>query len=293
MITAQRAMRGARGYLRAALFLTVAVTPLLAQPPPPVMGPPNSPAAEAFDPTGYWVALISGDWRYRMIVPGRGAYRDVPLNKNAKAFADAWNPSAEEVAGKQCEAYGAPALMRQPTRLHIHWQDANTLQVDTDNGMQTRLLHFMQTAGPARPEQPGVLPPEPERAATAAPNDAAAIQASWQGYSLASWDLWQAPIAAFRGPFDTVDNKPHGSLRVSTDHLLPGLLRKNGVPYSARTTLKEYWQVHREAQGVTWMTIASTVDDPVYLQTPYIYDVMFKQEPDGSKWDPTPCSLRE
>jgi hypothetical protein len=40
------------------------------------------------------------------------------------------------------------------------------------------------------------------------------------------------------------------------------------------------------------MTIATTVDDPVYLQTPYVYDVMFRQEADGSKWDPTPCSLR-
>ena len=45
-------------------------------------------------------------------------------------------------AGDQCKAYGAPGLMRLPTRLHITWQDDTTLKVETDTGTQTRLLHF-------------------------------------------------------------------------------------------------------------------------------------------------------
>ena len=32
--------------------------------------------------------------------------------------------------------------MRLPGRLHITWQDANTLRIDTDAGTQTRLFRF-------------------------------------------------------------------------------------------------------------------------------------------------------
>jgi hypothetical protein len=34
------------------------------------------------------------------------------------------------------------------------------------------------------------------------------------------------------------------------------------------------------------------IEDPVYLQTPWITALHFKKEPDGSKWDPTPCDAR-
>ena len=33
-------------------------------------------------------------------------------------------------------------LMRGPTRLHITWQDDNTLKIESDYGTQTRLLRF-------------------------------------------------------------------------------------------------------------------------------------------------------
>ena len=54
-----------------------------------------------------------------------------------------------EAAGDQCKAYGAPGLMRLPTRLHITWQDDTTLKVETDTGTQTRLLHFGDWKPPA------------------------------------------------------------------------------------------------------------------------------------------------
>jgi type IV pilus assembly protein PilB len=34
----------------------------------------------------------------------------------------------------------------------------------------------------------------------------------------------------------------------------------------------------------------TTVEDPVYLNGPYIVSPHFKKEPDGSRWDPAPCS---
>jgi hypothetical protein len=221
-----------------------------------------------YDLSGYWTSVITQNWQYRMVVPGPGEYADIPINAKAKQLADAFRAAVDTAAGKQCEAYGAAVIMRLPEHLHIHWQDADVLRVDTDAGMQTRLLRFRAAAAGAAPE------------------------ASWQGWSAAKWVLDAGGAAA--GPAAGAANAPHvhyGSLQVLTDHLLPGLLRKNGVPYSAATRLTEWWDLRVEPEGDQWLTITSTVEDPQYLQAPLIYDSIFQKEPDGSKWAPAPCSL--
>ena len=58
-----------------------------------------------------------------------------------------WDPAKDEAEGNPCKAYGAPGIMRQPTHLHITWQDENTLKMEADYGTQTRLLHFGPAAG--------------------------------------------------------------------------------------------------------------------------------------------------
>jgi hypothetical protein len=238
---------------------------------------PTAQAQASFDATGYWVSLITQNWRFRMLVPGKGEYADVPINLKAKALADAWNASADEAAGKQCEAYGAAVIMRTPERLHITWSDPNTLQVETDAGMQTRLLHF-------------VTPP-PAAADAGAPLAAPQTNAprSWQGQSVARWLPAGAGGAAGAAP---AANAPHhGSLEVVTNDMLAGLLRKNGIPYSENARMTEYWDLHALSTQ-QWISISVRVVDPVYLQIPYIYDSIFQKEPDGSKWAPSACTLR-
>ena len=113
-------------------------------------GPPPPPKAAApIDLTGYWVALVTEDWRWRMVTPPKGDYASVPLNPEGRKVADTWDPAKDESAGNQCKAYGAAALLRVPTRLHIQWDDDNTLRIDTDAGTQTRLLHFGKVQPPA------------------------------------------------------------------------------------------------------------------------------------------------
>jgi hypothetical protein len=46
------------------------------------------------------------------------------------------------------------------------------------------------------------------------------------------------------------------------------------------------------AQWEEWLIVTSVVHDPEYLQIDWITDVNFLPEPDGSKWDPQPCSAR-
>jgi len=78
-------------------------------------GPPPSPKAAApIDLTGYWVSVVSEDWRYRMVTPAKGDYQGVPMTPEALKVADAWDPAADEAAGNQCKSYGAAAIMRVP-----------------------------------------------------------------------------------------------------------------------------------------------------------------------------------
>jgi hypothetical protein len=120
-------------------------------------------ASAPIDITGYWVAFVTEDWRFRMITPRKGDYQPVPLTPEARKAADAWDPAADEASGNQCKAYGAAAIMRLAARFHITWQDDNTLRVESDAGMQTRLLHFN-----APPLAQG--------------------ERTWQGYSSAQWE---------------------------------------------------------------------------------------------------------
>jgi hypothetical protein len=102
---------------------------------------------------------------------------------------------------------------------------------------------------------------------------ASSAQPSLQGDSLAQWER-------------------SGSLKVSTNHLQGGYLRKNGVPYSDKAELTEHFDVVRERNEETWLIVTTTVRDPIYLKQPYITTAQFKKEPDGSRWDPAPCSAR-
>src|SRR5512142_2748316 len=102
-------------------------------------------AAAPIDLTGYWVSVVTEDWRYRMVTPARGDYQGVPMTPEARKIADDWDPAKEEASGELCKSYGAPALLRVPGRLHITWQDDQTLRMDTDAGKQTRIFHFPST----------------------------------------------------------------------------------------------------------------------------------------------------
>jgi hypothetical protein len=211
-------------------------------------GKNTAKSSAAMDMTGYWVALVTEDWRFRMITPRKGDYQAVPMTEQARKIADAWDPAADEAAGNQCKAYGAAAIMRVAARFHITWQDDDTLRVDSDAGMQTRLFRFHSP-----PSEPG--------------------ERTWQGYSTAEWQ------------------KP-ASLKVVTANLRSGYLRKNGVPYGENAVVTEYFDIAPHPSGGQVLLVTTIVDDPQYLQQPFIVSSQFKKEADGSKWDPTPCTAK-
>jgi hypothetical protein len=241
-------------------------------------------AAARIDLTGYWVAVVTEDWRYRMLTAPKGDYYSLPLRPEAKKVADTWDAAKDIAAGKQCMAYGAPAIMRQPARVHITWDSDNALKVDIDAGKQTRMFNFGAT-----------------RQSSGEP--------SMQGVSVAEWQSPQVTrfytgkistqdadtpgfpgIVNGRGPQPPDERSLGGNLKVVTTHLKPGYLRNNGVPYSANTVLTEYYDIHKNGKD-EYLVITSVVDDPQYLYVPWVVTNQFRREPDGSKWDPEPCEL--
>jgi hypothetical protein len=250
------------------LVLALVISGGLAQPsyvrgqgrgaPPPAV---TARASAPIDLTGYWVAVVNEDWRYRMITPPKGDYRGVPITKEALQIVNAWDPAADEAAGNQCKSYGAAAIMRAPGRIHVTWQDDETLRIDTDAGTQTRLLRF--TSSPAPPEKP-----------------------TWQGQSAARWERPQAG----RGANPAAPPPRGGSLTVVTTNMRAGYLRKNGVPYSENARLTEYVDVAAQPNGGQLLVVTTVVDDPQYLTQPFIVSSHFKKEADASRWDPTQCS---
>jgi hypothetical protein len=220
-------------------------------------GPPAAAReSAAIDLTGYWVSVITEDWKYRMVTPRKGVFDALTLNPAARKIGEAWDPARDEAAGEQCKGYGAVGLMRLPTRLHITWQDANTLKIDADAGTQTRLFQFGR-------------PP------------AAAGEPSWQGHSVAEWEY----AGAGRGART-------GNLKVVTTNLRPGYIRKNGAPYSGATVLTEFFDLNALPNGDQLMTITTRVDDPQYFTRTHISTLDFKKLPTAAGWNPTPCSAR-
>jgi len=45
-------------------------------------------AAAPDDLTGYWVSVVTEKWRYRMLVPDKGDYTQIPLNPEDRKIAN-------------------------------------------------------------------------------------------------------------------------------------------------------------------------------------------------------------
>ncbi|MGB9459281.1 MAG: hypothetical protein WCA94_00175, partial [Candidatus Acidiferrum sp.] len=103
---------------------------------------PTPKAGALLDLSGYWVSIIDDEWRWRMMTPAKGDLAFLPLNPEGRRVAGTWDLAKDEADGNQCRAFGAAGIMHLPERLHITWADDRTLEIDTDAGMQKRLLHF-------------------------------------------------------------------------------------------------------------------------------------------------------
>lgn len=246
---------------------------------------PSGPGATAqrfapIDLTGTWVSVVTEDWVQRMLTPAKGDFESLPLTRAAQDAANRADMAQVAAAGRACEAYGAPVVMRQPGRVRIGWQGADTLRIEADAGQQTRLLRFGGSGTPAGPP-------------------------TLQGTSRAEWQYANGfdPVRALnagppggRGRGGAARGAPPvapmgGRLKVTTTNLRAGFLRRNGVPYSSNTVLTEYFNLLTEPSGIQWFVVTTIVHDPANLVVDYVTSTNFRKEPNDSKWSPRPCAF--
>jgi hypothetical protein len=246
------------------MIQTLVLAALLIQQPQPAapQAPPTPRTAAQVDITGNWVALVTEEWRWRMMTAPKGDYPNVPLNADGRKVADTWDLAKDNAAGNQCKAFGAGAIMRLPLRIRVSWADDNTLKLETDAGQQTRMFNFDKS------KQPGA-------------------EKTWQGFTTAEWTRPLPPPqrggrgAAPAGP-------PRGALKIVTKNLRAGYLRKNGVPYSENAVVTEYFD-RVSGFGTDYLIVTTVVEDPTYLDGPFVTTSQFMREQDGSKFKPSPC----
>jgi hypothetical protein len=151
--------------------------------------------------------------------------------------------------------------MRQPTRIRIEWEDDDTLRLEFDAGRQVRRFEFM-------PQSPA--------------------ERSLQGYSEAQWSRQTQS----RGVFGQRTPPEGGSLVVLTTQLVGGYLRPNGVPFSERATVKEFFNTFTLPGGAgAWLVVSTVVADPEYLTTELVLSSQFKKETSRAAWNPRPCDI--
>ncbi|HET9832674.1 MAG TPA: hypothetical protein VFP91_13215 [Vicinamibacterales bacterium] len=249
-----------RGLALLAALAVVAGAVVLAQGPPPAAARSARESA-LIDITGQWVSVVTEDWRWRMVTPPKGDTSSVPLNAAGRKTAQAWDLSVDRTRGALCKAFGPPALIRQPGRVRIRWENANTLLLEFDAGTQVRRFRFGASA-------------------------AAGVR-SLQGDSEARW--FRQPQN--RGILAQSAPTPGGSLEVVTTNMQAAYLRPNGVPYSERAVVKEFFDSFTFGEDGTWLIVTTVVSDPTFLTQEFVISSQFKKETDRSKWNPRPCEI--
>ena len=229
-------------------------------------GAPAADAAQSapVDLTGYWVSVVSEDWRHRMATPRKGDYESLPLNAEGRRVAERWDLDRDNAAGLQCKAFGVGGLMRQPGRMHITWEDDDTLR------SRFRCRHAdaaVRFAARRRRPASNLARSLARRVAAAARRQPAPVRAQIGNST--------GPIAAGGGGRGLRGGPPPsgsltegGSLKVATTGFREGYLRKNGVPYSEAATITEYFhRLPQHASGDVWLHVLTIVEDPRYLTT--------------------------
>jgi len=114
------------------------------------------------DFNGYWVSIVTEQWRYRHARAGQRRLRAGSAKprraQNRKRLGSSQGSSERE----ECKSYGAAALLQVPGRLHIYWQT-------------TRRSVWIRIPAP-RLAVPFRWSPASDQAPT------------WQGYSVALWE---------------------------------------------------------------------------------------------------------
>jgi hypothetical protein len=168
----------------------------------------------AIDLSGTWANRLHEDWIERAPGPHIGDYTGLPINDEARAVADAYQVSMQNMPERQCILYTSQYIVMGPQNLRIE-QELDPISGGVVafhmSGTVDRAPHDVWMDG--RPH------PSPN-----APHSAG-------GFSTGRWE--------------------GRMLTVTTTHLKTGLVWRNGVPHSDQATMVEHYARHENMLTVT------------------------------------------
>ena len=186
------------------------------------------PAFAQVDLAGQWAEKMHEDFPERLGGPEIGDYTGIPVNDAARMRADAWDAQKWEMVEHECQPHPSDYAPRGPSDMRIRSEiDPFTQEVVDWHAT----LRFMLT-------QRVIYMDGRPHPSESAPH-------TWQGFSTGEWE--------------------GDMLKVMTDHLKEGWLRRNGLPRSERATLIEYFIRHDN-----YFTLVTDVEDPIYTTEPFI-----------------------
>ncbi len=195
------------------------------------------------DLSGHWVKTNQEDHASESEI---GDYSGLPVNEVARMRADTWNPERLFLPEHQCEPHPAPYAPVGPANLRIT-PEVNPYTQDIV--AWHIVLHWMEMHRviwmDGREHPPAWAPP------------------TWNGFSTGEWN--------------------GDTLTVTTTHIKPAWIRRNGLPQSNQAVLREHWMVHDDV-----LTLVSVLQDPVYLTEPLIRTLTWMPGP-GYQIGSYPC----
>ena len=101
--------------------------------------------------------MVTDDWRYRMLTPPKGNADYIQVNAEARKVMDGWDPAKDEASGEPVAGTAPAEIMRLPSRLHITWDDDNTMKMDIDAGHPDAALRVRRGTCGGRALMAGLL----------------------------------------------------------------------------------------------------------------------------------------
>jgi len=181
------------------------------------------------DLAGEWAVLINEDSNYRSNRFLLGDNTGLPLNAAARQKASTWDASSLSLREHQTKPFGAPIAMRSGvSNLRVQKIEdpvTQALIAYTIEGLYGRPDRVIWMDGRSHPSE--------------------YAEHTWDGFS----------TGAVKG----------NQLIVTTTHMKPDKIQRNGVPYSFDAKMTEHFIRHGD-----YLTVVTMVEDPVYLEEPLI-----------------------
>ena len=171
-------------------------------------------AGATIDLSGTWANRLHEDWIERAPGPHIGDYTGLPINDEARAVADAYQVSMQNMPERQCILYTSQYIVMGPQNLRIQQE------LDPISGAVVA-FHMSGTVDRAPHDIWMDGRPHPSPNAPHTPG----------GFSTGKWE--------------------GRMLTVTTTHLKTGLVWRNGVPHSDQATMVEHYARHDNLLTVT------------------------------------------